>query len=203
MIPYVSIDIETSGIDPNNCVILEFGAVIDDWKTPVEKLPTFHTYIKHWKLVGEPYALSMHSTLLLKIAECDDSIKYNPQPPFTTEKLLLIQFAEWLRKQGLDPLKVQVAGKNFASFDLQFLNRLTGYGNCVRFKHRTIDPAMFYWTPGEEVPGTEECKKRAGLAGEVKHTAIEDALDVVRLVREHWYRTPPTDVPGVNIPSDW
>lgn len=186
MIPYVSIDIETTGLDPESCQIIEFAAVIDNWLDPVDKLPTFQTYVRHWKIQGEPFALAMNSAILKEIANCKQ-VEF--EPPFTTEKLLLTQFAKWLRDHGIDPLDIQPAGKNFASFDRQFLQKLTGYRSHVKFKHRTIDPAMFYWTPGEDVPNTEECKKRATVHSKrVCHRALDDALDVVDLVREHWYR---------------
>ena len=45
---YVSIDIETTGINPLVNDIIEFAAVIDDTnaKVPIENLPKFHRYIK-------------------------------------------------------------------------------------------------------------------------------------------------------------
>ena len=77
------------------------------------------------------------------------------------------------------------AGKNFASFDLQFLNQLPGFRKFIRFKHRFLDPAMLWWDPDldDGPPDTKTCMERAGLAGEVAHTAIEDALVVVKLIR--------------------
>ena len=41
---YISIDIETTGLDPENCQILSIGAVIEDTlnQLPFEELPTFH-----------------------------------------------------------------------------------------------------------------------------------------------------------------
>src|SRR5690606_33591633 len=76
------------------------------------------------------------------------------------------------------------AGKNFASFDRQFLMRLPGMPDKV-FKHRTIDPAVLYWHPDEdhELPNTATCMFRAGLDPIVKHRALADARSVVDLVR--------------------
>ena len=69
MFPYVSIDIETSGIDPKTCEIIEFAAVLDDLSCAhppsVDRLPSFHCYLAKDSYTGEPYALSMHSTIFL------------------------------------------------------------------------------------------------------------------------------------------
>jgi len=47
---------------------------------------------------------------------------------------------------------------------------------------------MFYFDPfvDDEVPNTEKCMERAGIKGNVAHTALEDALVVVELIRKHF-----------------
>ena len=42
---YVSIDLETTGLDPARCQILEVGAIYDDGIRYVDDLPIFHKYI--------------------------------------------------------------------------------------------------------------------------------------------------------------
>src|SRR5699024_6968893 len=68
---YISIDIETTGLNPNNCQILSFGAVLEDTNknVPVEELPFFHCAILREKIEGEPFALNMNRDLLSKIVE--------------------------------------------------------------------------------------------------------------------------------------
>ncbi len=180
---YVSIDIETTGLDEENCQILELGAMIDDWVTPVEDLPVFHCYIKHDRIKGEAFALSMHSVILERIAKgsCFNTLK----PSDVGESL-----AKWLFENKVEPHHVLAAGKNFAAFDLQFLKRLnsgfleTKFIDHVRFKHRFIDPGMLWMMPGDtEPPNTKTCMERAGLPGDVAHTAVEDARVVIQLVR--------------------
>ena len=81
--------------------------------------------------------------------------------------------------EGLTP-----AGKNFASFDRQFLKRLPDFEGMVRLHHRTLDPAMLFWQPGDEkLPDSKTCYERAGMNGKVAHTALEDAMAVVWLLR--------------------
>ena len=56
---YVSIDIETTGLDPETCQILQVGAVIEDTQNllPLEELPKFNCIVEHPAYTGSPYAL--------------------------------------------------------------------------------------------------------------------------------------------------
>ncbi len=185
MKPYVSIDIETTGIDHNTCMLLEFGAVIDDWVTPISKLPQFHCYMDNGNtIVGEPYAFSMHSQILRRIAERDPKYLY-----CTSGKGLHNAFSKFLIEHNVIKDEREAflpGGKNFNSFDRQFLNKLNGWK--IKMHHRCVDPTMLYWIPGEIPPSLEECKIRAGFPneGEVKHNAIDDAIDVIRCVRSYY-----------------
>jgi len=159
-------------------------------KDPIEKLPRFQTYVMHPTYTGEPYALGMHQKIFQKLA------KQPEEDNFTTPDLLFSEFFNWLQKVGYtgQPVcdgnvcskqaKINVAGKNFANFDKRFLDKLP---NClVKFNHRVLDPCMLYFDPSKDevLPSTEECMKRAGIEGVVAHTALDDALMVVRLLRK-------------------
>lgn len=186
MKPYVSIDLETTGLDPDKCQILEIGAVIEDWTKPPEQLARFHCYVVHDQIKGEPYALSMHAEILRRIAEQGKHPEFLFLKPFQVGR----QFAIWLTGHGLNPECVLAGGKNFAGFDRNFLYKLSDYDTPfkgeVRFHHRSIDPCMLYWNPDTDdvPPGSEECLKRAGLDPTVSHTAIEDAISVIEMVRQ-------------------
>lgn len=188
---YVSIDTETTGLNIETCDIIEFGAVVEDTKDirPLDELPRFHTYIlpprKDSIFQGEPFALSMHSEIFKRIAERRKG--YNYIEPHK----LGYNFRNWLidvnvisNSKTIDP--ITVAGKNFASFDLQFLKKLPDFKSLVRFHHRSLDPAILFWKPLEDsrVPNLEACLKRAGIQKPVLHTAIEDALLVIELFRK-------------------
>lgn len=176
---YVSIDTETTGLNPQWCQVLEFGAVLEDWRSPVDQLPFFHRYLEYEEVTGNPYALALNAEILRKIAAAD------PATPMCAPGELGDQFANWLVDYKLDPKKVTAAGKNFASFDLQFLYQIPQFKERVRFRHRAIDPAALYWRPDvdEALPGTAECLKRAELDDHVAHTAIADARAVIQLIR--------------------
>jgi len=190
MKPYISIDIETTGLDEDTCQVIEFAAVIDDLVSPVEDLPVFRKIILHDYLVGQPYAMSMHSKLFIEM----DGINKNLQPVFESywcrPGQLSEHFMKWcdvwekymhinLHSRG----KFIVSGKNFAGFDWQFLKPLPGWE--VPINHRIVDVGMLYFDilTDDLPPSTLDCMRRAGLVPEAEHTAKGDARDVVRLIR--------------------
>lgn len=194
---YCSIDIETTGLDPETCDMIEFAAVVDDLaqQQPLEKLPKFQRYIYQPLYQGEPYALSMHKDLFLKLAKWQQGKEREIQ--VCTPKTLMEDFYKFLREHyvgHLNPkgcmghtIKVLAAGKNFATFDLRFIEKLPNQDpHLVEFNHRIVDPAMLYLNPVTDTgpPSMLECMKRAGIAGEVAHTALADALMVVSLLRK-------------------
>lgn len=139
----------------------------------------FHAYIKRDEYSGSPHALSMHPKIFRRIATEEGGYNYySPETIIWTIKY-------WLQYDvGVGPReRINVAGKNFASFDHGFIRRLKGYDSFYR--HRIIDPAMLFWNPqvDSQLPDTKQCMERAGLEGEVAHTALEDALVVAKLVR--------------------
>lgn len=186
--PYVAVDLETTGTDENYCQVLEFGAVIDDWHTPIDQLPRFHRYIQPHDVIngqpyiyGQPYALALNVEIIRKLTNGDPVTKAE----MCTEEELGLHFATWLADHDIDPSHVTASGKNFTGFDLQFLKQVAGFAEYVHFDHRAIDPAIFYWRPDIDtrLPSTKTCLERAGLDGRVAHTAIEDCISVIQLVR--------------------
>jgi hypothetical protein len=167
-----------------NCDIIEFGAVLDDLSNqlPLEQLPVFHTYFQKNLFLGEPFALSMHKEIFLRIAERKEGYSYT-----STEKLGN-QFKQFLLKNGYnlekDRITINVAGKNFNSFDLQFLKNKTDFCKHVQPSAKVLDPAILYYQKGDDrLPGLSKCLERAGFSSTVKHCAVDDAFDVVKLIR--------------------
>jgi hypothetical protein len=94
------------------------------------------------------------------------------------------KFNTWLYDHGLID-KIVVAGKNYANFDLRFLEKLPGWSR-IKFDHRIIDVGNLYWEPkddGPHLPDLSKCLKRAGLNPLVSHNAIADAIQVIQLIR--------------------
>lgn len=198
---YVSIDLETTGLNPETCQILEFAAVLDDLEDPkpIEQLPKFQAYIVADTIVytGEPYALSMHSTIFRRIAKRESGFQYLGCDVLMKEFRKFLIANNWTPKPARElsgrtdlehgKIKITAAappGKNFGVFGLPFLKKHVWDWDNVQL-YRFIDPAMFFLTlQDQEVPDSATCLKRAGLDDVVAHTAIEDALMVVQLVRK-------------------
>ena len=179
---YVSIDIETTGLDPSWCQVLEIGAIIDDGSSSIDSLPTFHCYVVHPQIIGQPYALWLNAEILKKISYPDA----HPDDLFCLPEQVVTAFGTWLGQNGVDVTSpIKCAGKNFGSFDRQFLERLPNFTQFLRLAHRSIDPgSMYLELKDERVPSTEECAKRAGIIIENQHQALADARLVVQLIRK-------------------
>jgi oligoribonuclease len=68
---YVSIDIETTGLNPEECEVLSIGAIIEDTKNilPYDELPKFHVAILHENVKGSLFALNMNKELIETIVD--------------------------------------------------------------------------------------------------------------------------------------
>ena len=185
---YVSIDIETTGLNPETCQILELAAVVDDLRTqkPLDQLPKFQTLVRHPFYQGEPYALAMHPAIFKKLAAAPPNLDHPSGDGIIDVEGVMAKFFNFLTGPGgYNPGDTIVpAGKNFAAFDKNFIDKLPDRYR-IRFRHRTLDPGMLFIRLGEDLepPDSKKCMERAGLAGEVAHTALEDALMVVKLLR--------------------
>ncbi len=179
MKPYVSIDLETTGLNPKKCMILQVGMVIDDWVSPIADLPRLELLVDNGPFItGEPYALQMNAELIKRIADGESSVY---------EHELAHTMRMWLVANNYDGT-ILAAGKNFGAFDLQFLNRMSNFDIWLKFDHRSHDPGSMYFDPkiDDKPPSLATCLERAGIAKHVAHTALEDAIDVVTLIRKKY-----------------
>ena len=92
---YVSIDIETTGLDPETCQILEIGAVWDDWTKPIDELPVYHRLVYHKEYRGSAYALAMNANLLRHLSG-------QQEPWWRDPDQVADDFAAWLKGCGWD-----------------------------------------------------------------------------------------------------
>lgn len=184
---YVSLDLETTGGRPQRHQILELAAVVEDTKhlRPLPELPAFRRVVRHPEYVGTAGALALNARLLQELAQKE------PNPELCAPDELLPQLRGFLLAQGFRPdrqdcLRVVLAGKNIASFDLGFLRELPGYGTVFCAEPAMLDPASFYlnWRKDTRLPTMQTCKARAHFPDDtVAHQALADALDVVQLLR--------------------
>ena len=190
---YVSIDLETTGTHPARHQIIEFGAVIENTNraTELQNLPRFKRIVKHPEYTGQAFAINLNARIFQELV----------QPTGVAQvceaEELAQQFKDFLVNNGYETdegktyVRIIAAGKNFAAFDLAFLKNLPGWRDHIRISQQILDPGMFYINFKEDhyLPSLEECKRRAGFEdATVSHDALEDALDVVRLLRLQYER---------------
>jgi oligoribonuclease len=179
---YLSIDTETGGLDPQLNTILEIGAIVEDTalQLPREQCPQFHFYIWSDNIVGNPYALAMNYKILQKIVQ----LKKEGSSLLKTYETVGAEFARFLHRNfGIDD--VTLAGKNLGTFDLRFLEQIPGWDD-LDLHRRNLDPTLHFidWNKDGCPPDLNTCKERAGIPGSVTHEALDDAWDVIELLRK-------------------
>lgn len=222
---YLSIDIETTGLEYEKYQILSIGAILEDTNNPLsfEESPKFHCAILHNELTGSPFALNMNKKIIEGIAAYQDAkdqsakdfIEYTYNMKFFHPDDVVKEFYYFLHDNGLvkedmldgsnyfegrnkkmypmvtsktKPVSINVAGKNFGTFDKLFLERLPRWKQVIKVKQRIIDPAVLFmdWKSDTHLPNLTECKERAGIEGSVTHDALEDAWDVIQILRKFY-----------------
>jgi hypothetical protein len=224
---YISIDTETTGLNPETCQLLSIGAIVEDTekKLPFDQIPKFHCAIRRGEreiIQGELYALNMNKDLIEKITAYeiarDDFGKNNVVQEtgmqFLKEDEVVKAFFHFLIDHGaitpefdysktveiingktypvlgtkMKPFHLNIAGKNFQSGDQIYIERLPRWKQVFKIRSRVIDPAVIFtdWKNDESVPGLATCKQRAKIDGIVTHDALEDAWDVVQLLRTQY-----------------
>ena len=184
---YVSIDIETSGLDPEKHQIIEIACIVEDTDIEMDlrpnllDLPKLQLYLRHDNINFNPVALKMHTKLM---QAWNNNMKTVPDE-------VMRKLYNWLRENGFES-KFTVAGKNFIGFDWQFLKKLHGSWR-IKPRYRTLDPAILYYNDDdEELPNMMDCAIRMNdslpsddqLVGvTVPHRAYEDAALVIKLLR--------------------
>jgi len=223
---YISIDVETTGLDPQNCQILSIGAVIEDTnkQVPIEELPTFHGIIKRENISGSIFAINMNKDLIQAIKDystantpelkasveesfgakfyhedeivealfhfCYDNGLVPVDPNFLNQQVKIVNGRTYpVLSSKMPRVYLNCAGKNFAVFDKKFLELLPRWKQVFSIRSRVLDPGILFvdWVDDESVPSLDECKHRARIDGIVTHNAVEDAMDVVKLLRTRYY----------------
>lgn len=189
---FLSIDIETTGLDPQKNQILEFGAIAIDTSYPtVPYIADFRAVFIHQELTGNPIALTMNAELIDEIGSMIRSKSFDTDTQLrnsTNLNRVYVRnseefqkyFDEWLESINFTE-RLTLAGKNLASFDLKFIEAA---GIKIKYRHRMIDPAILYvdWEKDETLPDLQQCLDRAGIVKSVEHTSLGDAGDVAELV---------------------
>lgn len=204
---YVSVDIETTGLDSEKNSVLSIGAIIEDTskKLPFDEIPKFNAIISQHDIFGSPRAILMNKDIIEMISiyiegseEDKEYLIKNSGYSFYSKEQVIIEFYLFLQKHinNIDSgdamnekqITINVAGKNFSGFDKLFLQKLPRWKQLIKTRQRVIDPAPLYcnWLVDETLPSLSLCKERAEIKGIVTHDAIEDAWDVIELLRKFY-----------------
>lgn len=214
---YVSIDIETTGLDPLSNNVLSIGAIIEDTtkKLPYDECPKFNAIVLNKQLQGSPRAITMNKEVISMIGEylegtdeVREILNNNSGYKFYEEDEVVKKFFiflldnnvidnEWTnnwKSGGKDinsnsrPVTINVAGKNFGTFDKLFLQELPWWQKLIRTRQRVLDPAILCvdWNNDTALPSLTQCKERTNVEGIVTHNALEDAWDVIQVLRNFY-----------------
>lgn len=216
---YVSIDIETSGLNHDMNHVLSIGAIIEDTnnKLPYEELPKFNAIVLQNNIQGSPRAITMNKkiiSLMGEYLEGTDEVRgvlnNNSGYRFYEEENVIKEFYTFLWCNGFSamdsssthvngklmpiidskakPITLNVAGKNFGTFDKLFLQELPWWQKLIRTRQRILDPAILCvdWANDTSLPSLTTCKERMNVEGIVTHNALEDAWDVIELLRKFY-----------------
>jgi hypothetical protein len=219
---YVSIDIETTGLDPLSNNVLSIGAIIEDTtkKLPYDECPKFNAIVLNKQLQGSPRAITMNKeviSLMGEYLEGTDEVRTvlnnNSGYKFYEEEEVVKEFYKFLWGNGYGyelgpgdfvntvdgieypaiggktkPITLNVAGKNFGTFDKLFLQELPWWQKLIRTRQRVLDPAILCvdWNNDTALPSLTQCKERTNVEGIVTHNALEDAWDVIQVLRNFY-----------------
>ena len=195
--PYVSLDLETTGVDIEKVEVLQIGAVLDDGFSPVNELETMNVLVENPIIsYAENYATGLNSWIFQELMKKHEDRTYKTEKPgnaivdlsgFLVKGASLAYkhdetYSSWSRR------KVQIAGKNPGSIDVPILKNWAKRNNASQWlndgliDYRFIDVGNLYFALFGRNPGLNEINKVTGRS-EVSHDALDDAMDVIYAVR--------------------
>jgi len=192
MKPYFSIDLETTGLDSKNHQILEIGIIYEDPQNQklFHEIPKFRCLVEYENYVGSAYAINMNQNIFKEIIEIEKS--GDKDYMVWDIDSAVDRAARFIDAQCVinsDRL-IRITGKNFASFDKPFLIKNQFFNKLAnKVSHRYLDVGSMLFDPKtmDWIPSTEECYKLAGLEKqEVSHNALDDAWDIIKVIRTRY-----------------
>ncbi len=176
---YVSVDIETTGLNPEENDILQIAMVVEDTNNivPLDKLPFINIFIDHKEIRVNSKTFNLFQRNFKKWSNAGDKLdQYDAMEALE----------DFLKKHFSVDTRITLAGKNAGSFDLQFLKQMEFFEYMdITFDHRVLDPASLFvdFSEDERLPSLPTCLERIGVEDVVSHDAYEDALQVIQVLR--------------------
>jgi oligoribonuclease (3'-5' exoribonuclease) len=177
--PYISIDIETTGTDPERHQVLEIAAVYNRQEVDVMNCPRFQRIIDPGEIIGTSFALNMNARILACLASGGGHDPRNAMDD-------LMDWVDDLQRDfGIK--QFHLIGKNVGAFDLQFLKRMPGWGEEY-FSYRHMEIGSIFSTP-EGISGQSELLCAVAADAKIEgspHEALYDARVSLELARRFW-----------------
>ena len=170
-----SIDVETSGLDPATSDLLSVGLVIFNTNTTfLAPIITQEWLVDHDHIKGHPIALKINANLIQRISNNEG----------TGIQTISRELYCYLEQRNC---RLTFAGKNFSSFDNEFLKRHMPQWSDIRMLggHRTLDPGSMFAIASDVVPpDLKTCCERAGVIynSVYAHSALYDANLVAQCI---------------------
>lgn len=100
---------------------------------------------------------------------------------FDSNEYIVSVFNNKSKKVGLN-----ILSKNFNSLDRPLIEKIPRWKQIFKLRSLYIEPSSFCinWKKDEKLPHMGLCKLRSGLGDNISHTAYEDALDNIRILRK-------------------
>lgn len=176
---YVSIDIETTGLNTVKDQVLEFAAVVWDHEDVMD-CSFFECRIYWERLQGQPYALWLNRDYIEALKDVNPD-QNNGNLPFgwLWPSNFGKDFRQWLDDQGI--CKAHALGKNYAGFDELFLKRMNGWPDD-HFKTRYLDVGTLA-ANRLSIPSLFDIKISRAIPG-LQHSALHDARYALQVAIE-------------------
>lgn len=179
---YLSLDIETTGLNSDRHQILEVAGVLNLNHMDVRSCPNFRFLVKpEGDIIGNPYALVMNQRLLSMLAD-------GKGIPAAEVGLMIAEVMQvWKERYGDPDTKFHLLGKNVSGFDYQFVKKqIPGWPDHL-IHYRMLDIGSMYATM-KGIPGQSELDKEVSarlLFDEgSEHQAYPDACVALELARQ-------------------
>lgn len=215
--PYVSLDIETTGLDATEGDrVLSIGMVFDDGllNTTIDQMPKINIGLKIdmsvlGTLHGNEYALDLNKNLIAYLkGETTEVMPGMPNPVIMNEQqawdevkkfvMNATEYAQmWDKNNGITkPEKIQLLTKNGDKLDIPFMNTHFDRELYLTDKdwfsnmisHRGMDLGSMYIPRYGRNVSLSQINKDIGIEA-VTHDALQDAIDNVKGLRTLFYGT--------------
>ena len=190
----VSLDLETTSLDPATGQIIEIGLVAVDTNSEKGIIGEYSAFVLpnglNGRYVGEADAMFMHRGMIQEIHNLH--MRGSIDDRLIGENGIILSIVDHLQLWGFNTDKIVLAGKNIGGFDMRFLRATLFFDTYLerRISHRFLDVGPLSLRPSDMVvPDLPECASRWQVPNPnpMSHRALDDARVVANIILS-WHR---------------